>query len=90
MCSLSIERKIFIVFAQVLYIKFYNFYNIEVSTTCTGQTLDLDFFVCFAFSLLLLLACRYFFPQYLRVEGKATLQYFFIEIGGKWFQQLSP
>lgn len=30
-----------------------------------------------------------YFPQYLPVEGKATLLYIFTEIASKWFQQLS-
>lgn len=53
MCSLNIDR--FIVFAQLLYMKFYNFYNIEVSTTYIGQTPGLDF-------LFVLLCLCFFWP----------------------------
>lgn len=87
MCSLNIERNIFIVFC-LLCNKFFSFYNIEVYTLHIGQILELGFFACFAFSLLLSWPVN-IFPQYLPVEEKATLLYFFTEIESKWFQQLS-
>lgn len=52
MCSLNIERNIYIGLG-LLCNKFFNFYNIEVYTLHTGQILELDFFACFAFSFLL-------------------------------------
>lgn len=64
MCLLNTERKILTVFAQVLHIKFYNFYNTEVSTAYKGKTLDVDFFFClFCFFFASPFgACKYFFP----------------------------
>lgn len=61
MCSLNTERNIFIVFA-LLCNKFFSFYNIEVYTLHIDQILELGFFACFAFSLLLSWPVNIFSP----------------------------
>lgn len=61
MCSLNIERNIFIGFG-LLCNKFFNFYNTEVCMLHTGQILELDFFACFAFFLLLSWSVNIFSP----------------------------
>lgn len=69
MCSLNIERNIFIGFG-LLCNKFFNFYNTEVYMLHTGQILELDFFACFAFFFASVLVCKYIFPNIYQLREK--------------------